>query len=91
MLNTTIQGHDLEEAKQHIIIALGEMDPKPKDHEELIEKMRGYFEDQRVSVFSRFLNAAGEDDFREFIAETVIESGLYEGDDLDKLRPKKRT
>lgn len=68
---------DITEAKQHLYIALGEFDPLPRTHEELVERMREYFSDQKVSVFSRMVARLGEAEFRDFIADTVVESGKY--------------
>lgn len=78
---------DLDNAKQHIIIALEEMTDLPKTHEELIERMRSYFEDQRIEEFSAFLYEAGEEDFREFIAEVVVDSGKYRRKDDGSIVP----
>lgn len=89
MLNTTIAKNDVSEAKQHLFIALDELKPGlPKSHDELIEKLRDYFEDQKIEVFSRVINAVGEPGFRDFIAETVIESGLYIRDEEGQVRVK---
>lgn len=88
MINTSINKNDAAEAEQHILLALGEMENHlPKTHEELIEKMRFYFEDQRVEVFSRLINAVGENGFRDFVANAVIKSGKYSYDEAQQIRP----
>lgn len=82
MINTKVSAPDVIEAKQHLFIALDEMkDDLPKTHEDLIERMRDYFSDQKVEVFSNIVQAVGEPGFRDFIADTVIESGLYTRDE----------
>lgn len=77
----------LTEAKQHLFIALDEMKNNlPKTHEELIERLRDYFEAQKVEVFSKIVVAEGEEGFRDFIADTVVESGLYIRDEEGQVR-----
>lgn len=89
MLNSKISMSDTTEAKQHLFIALDEMKTNlPKTHEDLIERMRNYFEDQKVEVFSRIINAVGEPGFRDFIADTVVESGFYYRDSEGQVRVK---
>lgn len=75
-------------AKRHLLIALDEFKPLPKSHDELIEKYREYFENQKVEVFSNLLFRMGEADFREFIAETVLESGKYFRDEDGQIKIK---
>jgi hypothetical protein len=72
-----LTSHEVAEAKQHLYIALDELDPLPRTHEQLIEQMREYFSDQKVAVFSKMVARIGEAEFRDFIAETVVESGKY--------------
>lgn len=83
-----ITTHDLNEAKQHLYLALDQIQPLPKNHEELIEKMRDYFDGQKVEVFSKMVAIVGEHEFRNFIAETVVESGLYKKDERGNIRPR---
>lgn len=84
-----IAQNEIVEAEQHLFIALDEMRSNlPKTHEELIEGMRDYFEDQRVEVFSRIINAVGEPGFRDFIADTVVKSGLYTRDETGQVKVK---
>lgn len=88
MLNSSISAADTNEAKLHLTIALDEMRSNlPKTHEDLVERMRDYFEDQKIEVFSRVINAVGEPGFRDFIAETVIETGLYKRCEDGQVRP----
>ncbi len=82
-----ISKSDLDEAKQHLWIALDEFQMLPTTHEALIEKLREYFEDQKVEVFSRIVSMVGEADFRDFIAEAVIESGKYHRGEVGQVRP----
>lgn len=87
-MNSSVLEEDLVEAKQHLVIALGEMTVLPNTHESLIENFRDYFENQKVAVFSRLLNAKGETGLREFVNEVVVESGYYELGEDGQLRPK---
>ena len=77
---------EIDEAKQHLFIALDEFKPLPKTHEELVEMLRDYFSDQQVEVFSKMVADIGESDFRDFIANTVVESGKYFRDDRGQVR-----
>lgn len=77
----------LAEAKQHVYIAIDQLKPLPKTHEELIERMRDYFDGQKVEVFSKMLFIVGEDEFRVFITDTVVESGYYYRDSGGVIRP----
>lgn len=81
-------------AKKHILLAIDEFSnskqPMPDNHEELIERLRDYFEGQKVEVFSKLLFDMGEEDFREFIEETVLDSGKYYRDPDGQVRPKRR-
>ncbi len=89
MLNSKISSEDNNEARLHLTIALDEMRGNlPRTHEALIERMRDYFEDQKIEVFSRVINAVGEEGFRDFIADTVLESGLYARDEHGQIRPR---
>ena len=85
-----LTAEERKEAKQHITIALGELRrPLPETHEELIEKFRDYFSDMQIDVFSKMIVDEGEEAFREFIAETLIESGRYRRDSVDgQIRPR---
>lgn len=86
MLSIQIPRKEVEEAKMHLFIALDEMRPDlPKTHEDLIERMRDYFHDQKVEVFSKIIDAEGEHGFRDFIADVVVESGLYTRDDRGRV------
>ncbi len=88
MLNTKVATADVTETKQHLFIALDEMKTNlPTTHEALIERLRDYFADQKIEVFSRVINAVGENGFRDFIAETVVESGMYRRDEDGQVRP----
>ncbi len=88
MLNTKIAKSDVAESKQHLFIALDEMKTNlPTNHEALIERLRDYFADQKIEVFSRVINAVGEGGFRDFIADTVVESGFYKMGDDGQIRP----
>lgn len=83
-----IKKSDLSDAKQHIFIAIEEMRSNlPTTHEALIEWLRDYFETQKVGVFSRLIVAMGEGSFRDFVAETVIETGKYRRDEDGQVRP----
>lgn len=89
MLNSKISSEDSNEAKLHLTIALDEMRGNlPKTHETLVEKLRDYFEDQKIEVFSRVINAVGEEGFRDFIADTVVETGFYARDEHGQVRPR---
>lgn len=77
---------EIVEAKQHLQIALDELNPLPQTHEELIERIREYFSDQRVAVFSKMVARVGEGAFRDFIADTVVESGKYYRDEQGQVR-----
>lgn len=76
---------DLYEAEQHLLIALGEFEVLPINHEQLVEKMRAYFDDQRVEVFSRMVATNGEAYFRDFIAEAIIKTGKYKRDEQGQV------
>lgn len=86
-LFTGISQAEIDEAEQHLIIALGEFKPLPMTHEQLIEQMRDYFSDQQVDVFSRIVARNGEDAFRDFIADTVVKSGKYYRCEDGQIRP----
>lgn len=89
MLSSKISAPEIIEAKQHLFIALDEMKTNlPRTHEDLIERMRDYFENQKIEVFSRIVVAVGEDGFRDFIADTVVESGFYYRDSEGQVRVK---
>jgi len=92
MTSTHIPQADLDEAKLHLIIALEDMSHHgrklPETHEELVERFRDYFENQKIDVFSKMIAANGEEEFRDFIAETVVESGLYIRDDEGQVKIK---
>lgn len=87
-LKTSHQLIEEQAAKRHLLIALDEFTPLPKSHEELIEKFREYFENQKVDVFAKLLFRMGEADFRDFIAETVLESGKYFRDEDGQIKIK---
>jgi hypothetical protein len=90
MLDTSISKSEMNEAKQHIFIALDEMrHDLPNDHPTLIEKMRDYFESQKVEVFSKIVQASGEEGLRKFIDDVVIESGFYVRDKGGSITVKK--
>lgn len=74
---------DEQAAQNHLLLALAEFNPLPRTHNELVEKMREYFDGQKVEVFGRIINRMGEEGFRDFIADTVIESGKYYRDPED--------
>lgn len=89
MLSTdkAITSEDNNEAKLHLFIALDEMRTDlPKTHEDLIERMRDYFSDQKVEVFSRIVTAVGEEGFKDYIADAVVESGLYARDEQGQIK-----
>ena len=89
MLTSRVNDTDMTEAKQHIFVALDDMKSNlPKTHEDLIERMRDYFNDQKVEVFTRIITAQGEGGFRDFIAEAVVEYGSYIRDEQGIVRLK---
>ncbi len=89
MLTSRVTDKDYSEATQHIFIALDDMKSNlPKTHEDLIERMRDYFNDQKVDVFSRIITAQGEGGFRDFIAEVVVKYGAYVRDEQGHVRLK---
>ena len=72
---------DWDEARKHLEIAIYELtNDLPKTQDELVEKLREYFEDQQVDVFSRVIVSGGEDEFRDFILEVAKRSGYYDYD-----------
>lgn len=87
--NSNRQETENKAAKKHLLLALGQFKPLPENHEELIEKLREYFEDQKIEVFSKLLFRMGEDGFRDFIAETILESGRYFRDEDGQIKIKK--
>jgi hypothetical protein len=91
MTTTQVTDQEIIEAKQHLFIALDQLQPVlPKTHDDLIERMRDYFEGQRVDVFSKLVQTRGEAGFRDFIADTVVESGFYIRDDQGQVRVAKK-